>query len=72
MNFGYFWVFWQIFFGYTGIPLPPWLTLINGGDNNRRTLGGMAKRWLQPLDGGTNVANGGLIDNNYCSTILVL
>ena len=23
MNFGYFWVFWRIFFGYTGIPLPP-------------------------------------------------
>ena len=23
MNFGYFWVFWLIFFGYTGIPLPP-------------------------------------------------
>ena len=22
MNFGYFWVFWRIFFGYTGIPLP--------------------------------------------------
>ena len=21
-NFGYFWVFWRIFFGYTGIPLP--------------------------------------------------
>ena len=37
--------------------------LVNGGDNNRRTLGGMAKRWLQPIDGGTNVANGGLIDN---------
>ena len=28
MNFGYFWVFWRIFFfGYTGIPLPPWPTL---------------------------------------------
>ena len=23
MNFGYFWVFWRIFFGYTGIPLLP-------------------------------------------------
>ena len=23
MNFGYFWVFWRFFFGYTGIPLPP-------------------------------------------------
>ena len=23
MNFGYFWVFWRIFLGYTGIPLPP-------------------------------------------------
>ena len=23
MNFGYFWVFWRIFFGYTGIPLSP-------------------------------------------------
>ena len=23
MNFGYFWVFWRMFFGYTGIPLPP-------------------------------------------------
>ena len=23
MNFGYFWVFSQIFFGYTGIPFPP-------------------------------------------------
>ena len=23
MNFGYFGVFWRIFFGYTGIPLPP-------------------------------------------------
>ena len=23
MNCGYFWVFWRIFFGYTGIPLPP-------------------------------------------------
>ena len=22
-NFGYFWAFWRIFFGYTGIPLPP-------------------------------------------------
>ena len=22
-KFGYFWVFWRIFFGYTGIPLPP-------------------------------------------------
>ena len=22
MNFGYFGVFWRIFFGYTGIPLP--------------------------------------------------
>ena len=22
MNFGYFWVFWRFFFGYTGIPLP--------------------------------------------------
>ena len=29
MNFGYFWVFWRIFFGYTGIPLPPWPTLID-------------------------------------------
>ena len=23
----YFGVFWRISFGYTGIPLPPWLTL---------------------------------------------
>ena len=23
MNFGYFWVFWRFFFGYTGITLPP-------------------------------------------------
>ena len=23
MNLGYFWVFWRIFFGYTGLPLPP-------------------------------------------------
>ena len=23
MNFGYFWVFWRIFFRYTGIPLSP-------------------------------------------------
>ena len=23
MNFGHFWVFWRIFFGDTGIPLPP-------------------------------------------------
>ena len=23
MNFGYFWVFWRIFFGCTGIALPP-------------------------------------------------
>ena len=23
MNFGYFWRFWRIFFGYTGISLPP-------------------------------------------------
>ena len=27
MNFGYFWGFWRMFFGYTGIPLPPWPTL---------------------------------------------
>ena len=26
INFGYFWVFWRIFFGYTGIPLPRWPT----------------------------------------------
>ena len=30
MNFGYFWLFWRIFFGYTGIPLYPWPTLERG------------------------------------------
>ena len=54
----------KFFSGILVYHYPPWPTLVNGGDNNRRTLGGMAKRWLQPLDGGTNVANEGLIDNN--------
>ena len=38
MNFGYFGVFWRMFFGYIGIPLPPPPPLAdpedNGGQNS--------------------------------------
>ena len=38
MNFGYFGVFWRMFFRYAGIPLPPLADPEDNGGQNSRFL----------------------------------
>ena len=43
MNYGYFCVFWRIFFGYTGIPLTPL------ADPERYSNKNVSKEWKEVM-----------------------